>query len=137
MKLEREDYIDPACPLCGKPGETESARPVPVDRIQRKLREYEDASDWAGAERHLKYWLAEAEMNREFGKLMARGCDVAILVGKKRSEAIAEGLRTAGFSEDNIHVADSLDDAAAYMRSIVHPGGTVLFENDLPDNYTE
>ena len=71
MKLEKEDYIDPACPLCGKPGETESARPVPVDRIQRKLREYEDASDWAGAERHLKYWLAEAEMNRDQrGQLM-------------------------------------------------------------------
>ena len=71
MKLEREDYIDPACPLCGKPGETESARPVPVDRIQGKLREYEDASDWEGAERHLKYWLAEAEMNRDRrGQLM-------------------------------------------------------------------
>ena len=65
VKLEREDYIDPACPLCGKPGETESAKPVPIDRIQRKLWEYEDASDWAGAERHLKYWLAEAEMNRD------------------------------------------------------------------------
>ena len=62
MKLEKEDYIDPACPLCGKPGETESARPVPVDRIQGKLREYEDASDWEGAERHLKYWLAEEGM---------------------------------------------------------------------------
>ena len=71
MKLEKEDYIDPACPLCGKPGETESPQPVPVDRIQRKLREYEDASDWAGAERHLKYWLAEAEMNRDQrGQLM-------------------------------------------------------------------
>ena len=35
MKLEKEDYIDPACPLCGKPGETESAKPVPADRIQR------------------------------------------------------------------------------------------------------
>ena len=71
MKLEKEDYLDPACPLCGKPGETESARPVPVDRIQRKLLEYEDASDWEGARRHLEYWLSEAEMNRdERGQLM-------------------------------------------------------------------
>ena len=37
MKLEKEDYLDPACPLCGKPGEEDSPRPVPVDRIQRKL----------------------------------------------------------------------------------------------------
>ena len=79
----------------------------------------------------------EHEMNRQFGEYMADGCDIAILVGKKRSEAIAEGLRAKGFAEENIHVADSLDDAASYMRSIVQPGDTVLFENDLPDNYTE
>ena len=65
MKLEKEDYIDPNCVLCGKPGETEPARPVPMDRIMNKMREYEDASDWEGAERHLRYWLAEAEMNRD------------------------------------------------------------------------
>lgn len=63
--------MDPACVLCGKPGETETAAPVPQDRIQRKLREYEDASDWDGAKRHLDYWMAEAEMNRDQrGQLM-------------------------------------------------------------------
>ena len=71
MRLEKEDYIDPACPLCGKPGEIETVMSVPVDRIQRKLWEYEDASDWQGAERHLLYWLSEAEMNRDLrGALM-------------------------------------------------------------------
>ena len=71
MKLEREDYLDPSCVLCGKPGEPESVQPVPVGRIQDKLREYEDRNDWAGAERHLLYWLAEAEANRdERGQLM-------------------------------------------------------------------
>ena len=64
MNLEKEDYMEPECVLCGKPGEDEG-KPVPADRIQRKLREYEDAADWNGAERHLKYWLAEAEMNRD------------------------------------------------------------------------
>ena len=65
MRMEKEDYLEPACPLCGRPVEAEAAMPVPVDRIQRKLWEYEDASDWAGAERHLQYWLSEAEMNRD------------------------------------------------------------------------
>ena len=47
--------------------------PVPIDRIQRKLWEYEDASDWDGARRHLEYWLSEAEMNRDRrGALMLR-----------------------------------------------------------------
>ena len=57
MKLEKEDYIDPSCVLCGKPGEEETIRPVPVGRIQDRLREYEDRNDWAAVERHLKYWL--------------------------------------------------------------------------------
>ena len=71
MKLEKEDYIDPNCAQCGKPGEAESANPVPQDRIMKKMCEYEDREDWAGAERHLNYWLAEAKMNRdERGELM-------------------------------------------------------------------
>ena len=79
----------------------------------------------------------EYDMNRQFGEAMAEACDIAILVGRKRSEAIREGLLAGGFPEDNIHVVDSLDDGASYMRSIVKTGDTVLFENDLPDNYTE
>ena len=79
----------------------------------------------------------EYEMNREFGEAMADCCDRAILVGKKRSQAISEGLRAGGFAENNIHVVSSLDEATALLRQIVTPGDTVLFENDLPDNYTE
>ncbi len=71
MKLEKEDYLDPQCVLCGKPGEPESVQPIPAGRVMDRLREYEDRSDWAAAERHLKYWLAEAEANRdERGQLM-------------------------------------------------------------------
>ena len=80
---------------------------------------------------------AEQEMNRRFGEMMCGCCDIAVLVGKKRSAAIREGLAAGGFPEENIHVADTLDDAAAYMRSVVKPGDIVLFENDLPDNYSE
>ena len=71
MKLEKEDYIDPRCVLCGKPGEEETVQPVPIGRIMDKLREYEDRNDWPAVERHLKYWLAEAEASRdERGQLM-------------------------------------------------------------------
>ena len=80
---------------------------------------------------------AEHEMNRRFGEMMASACDIAILVGKKRCESIRNGLIAAGFPEGNIHIAESLDAASEYMRSVVQPGDTVLFENDLPDNYTE
>ncbi len=79
----------------------------------------------------------EEEMNLRFGALAADCCDTVILIGKKRSEAIAEGLRQEGFPEDRIHVAGSLDEATRMLSGMVKPGDTVLFENDLPDHYSE
>ncbi len=79
----------------------------------------------------------EAEMNRNLGRAAAGCCDTAILVGKKRSEAIASGLLENGFRKEDIIVANSLEEAAELLRARVKPGDTVLFENDLPDNYSE
>ena len=63
--LQPEDYMDPECPLCGRPGEPETRQPLPIGRIMDKLAEYEGRNDTEGAERHLKYWMAEAEQNRD------------------------------------------------------------------------
>ena len=79
----------------------------------------------------------EYEMNKEFGKEMAACCDTVILVGKKRSDAIVQGLRENGMREESILIVSSLDEATELLREISGPGDTVLFENDLPDNYTE
>ena len=79
----------------------------------------------------------EYAMNREFGVAMADCCDAAVLVGRKRSAAIADGLKENGFPEDSVFVVQSLEEATVLMREITGAGDTVLFENDLPDNYTE
>lgn len=79
----------------------------------------------------------EYEENKKFGKSMAECVDYAILVGKKRSKPIVEGLISAGFSEDRIIIAGSLNEATARLGQIVKAGDVVLFENDLPDNYNE
>ena len=79
----------------------------------------------------------EYGMNREFGAAMADCCDLAVLVGKKRSEAIEDGLKEKGFPEDSIHIVSSLEEATVLMREFAGAGDTVLFENDLPDNYSE
>jgi UDP-N-acetylmuramoyl-tripeptide--D-alanyl-D-alanine ligase len=76
-------------------------------------------------------------MNREFGQAMAGCCDTAILVGKKRSEAIRNGLLEKDFPEDSIRIVSSLAEATDILKEISGSGDTVLFENDLPDNYTE
>ena len=51
----------------------EPIRPVPQRRIVEKMDEYMSRRDYAGAERHLLYWLAEAELGRDLqGQLMLR-----------------------------------------------------------------
>ena len=79
----------------------------------------------------------EDEFNREFGRKMASSVDVAILVGKKHVQPIAEGLKQEGFPEANLHIVPTLDEAAALLRQLGRPGDVALFENDLPDNYSE
>lgn len=51
----------------------ETIKPVPQRRIVDKMNEYMSRRDYAGAERHLLYWLAEAELGRDLqGQLMLR-----------------------------------------------------------------
>ena len=79
----------------------------------------------------------EDELNYAFGTQMVNCVDVVILVGPKHTKPIRQGLIDSGFSRDDIHVVSELDEASALLRVIGKPGDTVLFENDLPDNYTE
>ena len=101
MALEKEDYVEPLCPLSGKPGEEQPPRPVPRDRILEKMREYEDRQDWAGAERHLRYWLAEAEQNRDArGQLMLHNEMMGYYRKQgKRDEALAHAERAMALVE--------------------------------------
>ena len=80
----------------------------------------------------------EEELNRAFGRDMADCCDVAILVGRKHSQAIVEGLVESGFPREQIFVVRSLAEATDTLRSQrIGAGDSVLFENDLPDHYNE
>ena len=79
----------------------------------------------------------EAAFNRAFGEQMAQSADIAILVGPRHTAPIREGLLSKGFPAENIRTVASLQEAAQVMRGIARPGDTVMFENDLPDNYSE
>ena len=70
--LGPEDYAEPACLLCGEPYGAEPAlRAVPQQRIIEKLDEYMSRRDYAGAERHLLYWIEEAKLGQDLrGQLM-------------------------------------------------------------------
>ena len=79
----------------------------------------------------------EEEMNYQFGLRMAECCDAAILVGRQRSVKIREGLQAKGFPEEKIHIVGSLNEAAELLKTMAGAGDCILFENDLPDNYSE
>ena len=78
----------------------------------------------------------EEQYNRTFGSYAAACCDYICLVGKKRTEPIAEGVREAGFPENRLKAFDRLEEALNYAYSIGDEGHKyILLENDLPDNY--
>ena len=79
----------------------------------------------------------EEEENYNFGVMMANTVDFALLVGKKRSEPILEGLKDGGFDMNNARVFHTLNEATQAFGEMSRPGDVVIFENDLPDNYTE
>ena len=72
--LKPEDYAEPRCLLCDEPyGKAPEVKAVPQQRIIEKMNEYMGRADYAGAERHLLYWLEEAELGRdEGGELLIR-----------------------------------------------------------------
>ena len=72
--LKAEDYVEPRCVLCEKPyGAEPAVKSVPQRRIIEKMDDYMSRRDYAGAERHLLYWLEEAKLGRDQrGELMIR-----------------------------------------------------------------
>lgn len=76
--------------------------------------------------------------NREFGKQIAAVADEVILIGKKRTESIYNGLMDAKYKKNKIHVLNDVKAAYALIEKIKDKKDLyALFENDLPDTYTE
>lgn len=64
--LSKEDYEEPRCPLNMHP----EYRPIPVRRVLEKLDSFLEKNDYDSAERHLRYWISEAEAGNDLrGKL--------------------------------------------------------------------
>ena len=78
----------------------------------------------------------EYEVNVDFGKNIAEVCSKVIIVNKVNLDAIKQGLLEAGFDEENIYEAENLKLASQMLPKLTNSGDVVLFENDLPDNYT-
>lgn len=79
----------------------------------------------------------EYQLNFELGRQMAQVCDYIILVGKKHSKPLFDGVTAAGYPSAQLFVASDLNEARSRLAQVVEPEAVVLFENDLPDTYNE
>ena len=82
----------------------------------------------------------EEYYNREFGKQIATisKADYVILVGKKKTKPIYEGLLKNGFNEENVIITNDVVKAYTIINNLKGKNDMyALFENDLPDTYNE
>lgn len=77
------------------------------------------------------------EENRMFGAVIAGNADVVVLVGDQQTRAIQQGLHDQNYPQGQTHIFSSLKEAQNFLGTILEPGDTVLYENDLPDQFDE
>lgn len=78
----------------------------------------------------------EKEVNIQFGSQIADVANKVIIVNKVNLENIKTGLINKGYNAQNIYEAEDLKTATTLLKTIATENSVVLFENDLPDNYT-
>lgn len=78
----------------------------------------------------------ETEENYRLGRKMSETCDLALLVGTKRTDPIKRGLLDGGYGGE-IHIYESLKSAEEDFVNRLNVGDVLLILNDLPDIYDE
>lgn len=81
--------------------------------------------------------IKEDAYNTSFGEYIAQVCDYVILVGGKQTKALKCGMLAKDYKESSLFIASDFTDAKKHLEQILRAGDVVLFENDLPDNYSE
>ncbi|MCQ2451111.1 MAG: tetratricopeptide repeat protein [Clostridia bacterium] len=98
--LSKDDYEEPKCLLNMHPEVT----PIPLGRIIEKLDSYLNKNDYAAAERHLKYWLLEADSCHDMrGKLALLNEQIGLYRKTEKESECLTAISTA------LSLADSMD----------------------------
>lgn len=77
------------------------------------------------------------DLNYEFGKYIADVADAVILVGKKQTKPIYDGLKSKKYDDKKLYVIDDVMEAFKIINNIKEENTYVLLENDLPDLFNE
>lgn len=75
--------------------------------------------------------------NKKFGVSISKVCDEVILVGKKQTKPIQDGLKEAKYSSKKIHIVNDVKEALALLPKLKDKDTYILLENDLPDMFNE
>lgn len=140
--INREDYEEPLCLLNMERGDDVPAGRVDIRRVSEKLDEYLRKCDYDGAERHVKYWLAEAEAERDLiaKHTLLNECMGMYRNAGKREEALAaarEGLALAeklGYS-GTVAGATTLLNAATVYKWLGDPQRAYSLYSQAKDIY--
>lgn len=77
----------------------------------------------------------QEEENRKLGIVATQYATDIILVGKKQTAPLKQGILSTDFTPENLLVVDTLSEATKWYQQNLTTGDTVLFLNDLPDTY--
>ena len=117
-ELKADDYAEPRCLLNMNTGlKNVPARSAPVGRIVEKLDELLSRNDWAAAERHLNYWLADAEScGDRKGALAIEGERMGLFRKRGREKEAMEAVDHALELIRELEMEDSLTAATTYVN---------------------
>ncbi|MBQ7500194.1 MAG: tetratricopeptide repeat protein [Clostridia bacterium] len=118
-EIKKEDYEEPACPFCTDQfSENPPVKPIPRSRVIEKLDEYLSRNDYSSAERHLIYWLNEAEIGHDHqGMFMI--CNELMGLYRKtgRKDKAFEYAEKALELSDYLDYSDAVSGGTAYVNA--------------------
>ncbi|MBR5741199.1 MAG: tetratricopeptide repeat protein [Firmicutes bacterium] len=116
--LSREDYEEPRCLLNMADPNEAPVHAIDMRRVVEKLDEYQAKKDWAGAERHLEFWLGEARLgNDKRGEFSVRN-EMMGYYRKRGNEAKAvESAEKALAMIPLLGYEDAVSGATCYVNS--------------------
>lgn len=113
------DYAEPKCLLGTETyGSAPEVKPVPQRRIIEKVNDYMSRRDYAGVERHLNYWLAEARLGRDLrGELTIRNEFIGHYRKVGDREKALENISEALVLVDALDFGNSKSGAVTYINA--------------------
>ncbi len=148
-EMDRNDYTDPQCPFCtDQYKDVPPVHPVDVARITDRLDADLAKNDYAAAERHLRYWIAEAENGRDARGLLSLKNELMGLMRKlgREKEALAAAdeamslIKQIGL-EDTVTAGTTYVNTATVYKAFgraaeaipIYEKAAAIFERELHD----